>query len=115
MRRFVIATLAATAIMLVSCTSTVGTTESSYSKAQVINVQKTNWADATAKIPPTAIIQPEDLVTSPVIDITTLKAETSAATASVRSSTLEQEARKEVIKEAVESNPLADTTLTEDY
>lgn len=116
MRKIVITTLATVTLMLMaSCTSMVGTTESSYSKAQVINVQKTDWTDAKAQIPPTAIIQPADLVTSPVIDITTLKAETNTATASVRSSTLEQEARKEIIRDAVEDNPLADTTLTEDY
>lgn len=99
----------------VSCTSTVGTTGSSYQRAQVINVQKTDWRDAKAAIPPSAIIQPEDLVTSPVIDITTLKAVNNAPTASVRSSTLEQEAQKDQIKEAIETNPLADTTLKEDY
>ena len=116
MRRLVITSIImATTLIFASCTTTTGSTESSYAKAQVINVQSTDWRDVQAKIPPTAIIQPEDLVTSPVIDITTLKAETKTATASVRSSTLEQEAQKEVIKSAVEVNPLADTTLKEDY
>lgn len=116
MRRLVIASIImAATLIFASCTTTTGTTESSYAKAQVINVQSTDWRDAQANIPPTAIIQPEDLVTSPVIDITTLKAETKTTTASVRSSTLEQEAQKEVIKSAVEANPLADTTLKEDY
>lgn len=102
-------------LLITSCTTSSNTTESSYAKAQVINVQSTDWQDAKAAIPPSAIIQPEDLVVSPVIDITTLKAETDRKTQSVRSSTLEQEAQKEKIKEAVESNPLANTSLTEDY
>ena len=74
MRRLVIASIImAATLIFASCTTTTGTTESSYAKAQVINVQSTDWRDAQANIPPTAIIQPEDLVTSPVIDITDRK------------------------------------------
>ena len=98
----------------VSCSTTLSSVPAN-SRAQVIDVQKTDWSKAGSDIPTTAIIQPEDLVTSPVIDITTLKAETNAKTATVRSSTLEQEVKKDEIKAELETNPNANTDLDEDF
>lgn len=99
----------------ISCaTNNTGTTYSN-SRAQVIDIQKSDWSKATVDIPTTAIIQPEDLVVSPVIDITTLKAETNTATATVHSSTLEQQVKKDEIKTALEADPTASTELDEDF
>jgi type IV secretion system protein TrbG len=99
----------------VSCATGSGYSRTYGSTAEVINVQGKDWTNANAEIPTTAIIQPEDLVVSPVIDITTLKAETNAETATVRSSTLEQDVKKEAIKAELETNPLASTELDEDF
>lgn len=106
--------LMAVLITGVSCTTSSVVT-SANTKAQVIDIQKTDWSKASVDIPTTAIIQPEDLVVSPVIDITTLKAETDTETATVHSSTLEQEVKKEEIKTALESDPTVSTDLDEDF
>lgn len=98
----------------VSCATNASTVPAN-SRAQVIDVQKTDWSKANSEIPTTAIIQPEDLVVSPVIDITTLKAETNTKTATVRSSTLEQEVKKEEIKAELANDPNASTELDEDF
>lgn len=95
-------------MLLASCTTLRDAEDESYDTVQVINIQS-----AKATVPITAMIEPEDLVTSPVIDITTLKAVDYARQSSVKSSTLQQETRKEEIIEEVKSNPLADTSLDE--
>lgn len=99
----------------VSSSNTMDTQNLAYDKAQVIQVQNNDWTNPSSVIPPTAIIQPKDLVTSPVIDITTLKEETERQTQSVRSSTLEQQAQKERILEEYKDNPLVSIELSEDY
>ena len=83
--------------------------------AQVIEIQRSAWTDSSSNIPPTAIIQPEDLVVSPIIDITTLKADTTAKTATVHSSTLEQEVKKNEIKDSLLTDPSTSTELDEDF
>lgn len=99
-----------TLIALVSC-ATVGTS-SDYDTVQVIDVQNmANWSNSQTNMPLTAIIEPEDLVTSPIIDIATLKADATYKQEQVKSSTLEQEVKKAEITEAVKEDPLADTTL----
>lgn len=99
------------AVLAVSCTTTKSTKEddAAYDTVQVIDVKE--WTKPTSSIPLTAVIEPEDLVTSPIIDITTLKATDNARQSAVKSSTLEQETRKAEIQEAVKTNPMADTTL----
>lgn len=101
-------------ITMASC-STTGTKESGIPTVPVIEVQTSDWSKPGVDIPPFAIIQPEDLVISPVIDIRTLKAETDAETAAVRSSTLIQEAKKEEIRAELERDPSASTELDENY
>lgn len=82
-----------------------------YDKVQVIDVKNQNaWTNPNSKLPITAVIQPDDLTISPIIDISTLKAETNRET-QVSSSTLIQETKKEEIKEEFKTNPNVDTTL----
>ena len=110
MRRLIFIVAAAMlAVLAVSCTTTKAAEEKGYDTVQVIDVK--DWTKPSATVPLTAMIEPEDLVTSPIIDITTLKATDNARQSSVKSSTLEQETRKAEIQEAVKTNPLADTTL----
>ena len=68
--------------------------------AQVIEIQRSAWTDSSSNIPPTAIIQPED---------------TTAKTATVHSSTLEQEVKKNEIKDSLLTDPDTSTELDEDY
>lgn len=97
--------------MLASCATSKGS-GTDYSSVQIINVQdKADWTNAQSNLPLTAVIEPEDLVTSPVIDITTLKADRSFRQEQVKSSTLEQQTRKEEIQDAIKTDPLADTSL----
>lgn len=107
MRKLFFAVLIASLCILASCTTTAS---SGYDEVQIINVQD-NWTNAKSTPPITAIIEPEDLVTSPVIDITTLKADSTAKQSQVKSSTLEQQVQKEKIQEAIKNDPLASTTL----
>lgn len=109
MRRKIFAVLFFCALVLASCSTTGGTTEAVYDGVQIISVQ--DWSNAKVNPPITAVIEPEDLVTSPVIDIETLRADETAVQSSVKSSTLEQQVRKEEIKEAVKTDPLANTDL----
>jgi type IV secretion system protein TrbG len=112
MRRKIFAVLFLCALVLASCSTTGGTTavtKPSTDGVQIITVQ--DWSNAKTEMPITAVIEPEDLVTSPVINIETLKADESAMQSSVKSSTLEQQVRKEEIQEAVKTDPLANTDL----
>lgn len=114
----ILLTIVLTLILFVgaSCTTTATSSKNNgMQTVQVIDIQRTNWSDSNASIPTTAIIQPEDLVVSPVIDITTLKAETNTKTATVRSSTLEQEVKKEEIKDRLQLDPTTSTELDEDF
>lgn len=117
MRRTAIAlTMVAVILLMASCT-TLGettTTTNGYETIQVIDVQKKNYTSASANLPISAIIEPTDLVTSPVIDITTLKAVEQEKQASVKSSTLQQETRKNEIQESIIYDPLTDTSLDEE-
>jgi type IV secretion system protein TrbG len=108
MRRKIFAVLCVCAFVLASC-STTEKVSSISDGVQIITVQ--DWTKANSNPPVTAVIEPEDLVTSPVIDIATLKADESAVQSSVKSSTLEQEVRKEEIQDAIKEDPLANTDL----
>lgn len=103
-------------IMLSSC-ATAGWTENNqtgYQRVQTIQVQGGESLDvASADIPLSAVIQPEDLVVSPVIDIASLKF-LETPTQKVVSSTLEQAERKNEIIEALNAGETdVDTSLDE--
>lgn len=108
MRRKIIVALCVCIFVLASCSTTERVT-SAYDGVQIITVQ--DWGNAKSNPPITAVIEPEDLITSPVIDIETLKADETAIQSGVKSSTLEQQTRKEEIQEAIKEDPLADTDL----
>lgn len=103
-------------MMLASCTSTDWTenNQTGYQQVQTIQVQGRNFDEVAADIPLSAIIQPEDLVVSPVIDIASLQF-LETPTQKVVSSTLEQEKRKNDIVSALNSGAEnVDTSLDED-
>ena len=97
-----------------SCASTEWTenNQSGYQKVQTIQVQGRDMDAVVADIPLSAIIQPEDLVVSPIIDIESLKF-LETPTQKVSSSTLEQEKRKNEIEEALKAGESIDTSLDE--
>lgn len=107
MRKSIFIMLIACVCILASCSTTA---VSGYDEVQIINVQD-SWTSAKSTPPITAVIEPEDLVTSPVIDITTLKADSASKQSQVKSSTLEQQTKKEEIQEAIKTDPLANTDL----
>ena len=109
-------TMVALLILMASCTTLNGgtTTNGGYETVQVIDVQKKDYGSASANLPITAIIEPDDLVTSPIIDITTLKAVEQESRNAVKSSTLQQETRKNEIQEQIVYDPLTDTSLDEE-
>lgn len=102
-------------MLLASCAST-GWTENSqtgYQQVQTIQVQGRSYDDVAADIPLSAIIQPEDLVVSPVIDIESLRF-LETPTQKVVSSTHEQEERKDEIVSLLEGGAEdVDTSLDE--
>ena len=103
-------------MMLASCTSTDWTenNQTGYQQVQTIQVQGRDFDEVAADIPLSAIIQPEDLVVSPVIDIASLQF-LETPTQKVVSSTLEQEKRKNDIVSALNSGAEnVDTSLNED-
>lgn len=101
------------AVLLLSSCTTTSRTVSDDGPVQIIDVYGRSYSSPSASLPISAVIEPEDLVTSPIIDITTLKAQTDAEQGAVRSSTLEQEVRKTQIQEQIKDDPLMDTTLDE--
>lgn len=104
-------------LMLTGCMTFSGAdadiAEDGYDRVQVVNISPQTYLNAKSKVPLEAVIQPEDLMISPIIDITTLKAETDRETSSVVSSTIEQDRKKTEISEAVKTDPNTDTTLND--
>lgn len=87
--------------------------EGGYQRVQVIDVNANeDYLNPDADIPLSAVIQPEDLTVSPVIDIRTLQ-EVSKPTVNVKSSTLVQDERKNEITDAINSGQIVDTSLDE--
>lgn len=112
--RIAIPALLAFTVLLPSCQSTGMGEGGGYSRVQVIDVQGPKDLYSTeADIPLSAVIQPEDLRTSPVIDITTLQILESETdnVGRAKSSLLEQDARKSEIEEALSAGENVDTTL----
>lgn len=99
--------------MTFSGTGTATETLDIYDKVQVVNVNPTDYLNSKSRVPLEAVIQPEDLTISPIIDIRTLKAETERQTGSVVSSTIEQDKKKTEISEAIKTDPKTDTTLND--
>lgn len=97
---------------ITSCASTSAFKDTGY--VQVIDVNgKPDLYDPDTDIPLSAVIQPEDLMVSPVIDITTLQ-ELEGATDNVTvSSLLEQEKKKNSIEEALDAGQMVDTSLND--
>ena len=100
-------------LLAVSCASTEDF--GNYNRVEVIDVQGGKKAVSTEDIPLSAVIQPEDLMVSPVIDITTLR-EVETPTDNVTSSAvLAQAEKKEEIEALIESGITGmDTELDEE-
>ena len=98
---------------ITSCASTSAFKDTGY--VQVIDVNgKPDLYDPDTDVPLSAVIQPEDLMVSPVIDITTLKAmESETDNVTTKSSLLEQEKKKDSIESALEEGFVVDTTLND--
>ena len=94
-----LAVLAGASMLLASCQSA-AFDSGAYSRVQVIDVQGDRFRNLSEDVPMSAVIQPEDLTVSPVIDITTLREmETEMdSVGKARSSLLIQEERKEDIE-----------------
>ena len=108
-----LAALAGASMLLASCQSAAFDSDA-YSRVQVIDVQGDRFRNLSEDVPMSAVIQPEDLTVSPVIDITTLREmETEMdSVGKAQSSLLLQEERKEDIEsELLAGNTLVDTTL----
>lgn len=108
--------LAAVVLTLPSCMTadSFGSLEDTgYQRVQVIDVRANeDYLDPDADIPLSAVLQPEDLRISPVIDIRTLKT-VDGPTVNVTSSTLAQEERKDEITSAINAGQVVDTSLDE--
>ena len=88
---------ASIALVLASCQSTDSPFgQGGYQRVQVIDIQ--GGRKVSDDVPLSAVIQPEDLMVSPVIDITTLQEIESATDSVVSSSTLQQAERKAEIE-----------------
>ena len=101
------------ALSAVSCASTGSGTN--YNRIEVIDVQHGKKATATGELPLSAVIQPEDLMVSPVIDITTLK-EVETPTDNVTGSAilLQAEKKNEIAQLLADGVVGVDTDLHED-
>ena len=106
------------AVLLSSCTSTGGYDQSAFNRVQVIEVYPEDdislYTSSGDSVPPTQVIQPEELVLSPVIDIATLR-EVETKTDNVKASSDLQKAQKDAITEALANGEAVDTTLDDDY
>jgi P-type conjugative transfer protein TrbG len=108
------AALAVLTLLLASCMSTQDVKDgSNWMKIQTIDVS-TNPYGVDSEIPLTAVIQPEDLVTSPIIDITTLRILESETTSVVSSSLKNQEKTKSDIEQALSEGLAVNTKLKDD-
>lgn len=103
-------------VALASCTTSETVRTNGYQRVQVVDViDEQKYLSPNDEIPLSAVIQPEDLVTSPVIDITTLKELELLTDNVVGSSTLAQAERKNEIEAAFEAgNVTVDSELHED-
>lgn len=109
-----VAALAVLTLLLASCMSTQDVKNgSNWTKIQVIDVS-TNPYSTDTELPLTAVIQPEDLVTSPIIDITTLRLIESETTSVASSSLKNQEKTKNEIEQALSEGLVVNTTLRDD-
>lgn len=100
-------------LFLASCTSTMPGTN--YNRIEVIDVQGGKKAVSTEDIPLSAVIQPEDLMVSPVIDITTLKEVETPTDNVTGSAVLAQAEKKEEIQNLIENGITGmNTDLNED-
>lgn len=108
------ALLVLSVLLLASCMSTQDVKDgSNWTKIQVIDVS-TDPYNADSDIPLTAVIQPEDLVTSPIIDITTLRVLEGETTSVVTSSLKNQEKTKNEIEQAISEGFIVNTNLKDD-
>lgn len=108
------AALAVLTLLLASCMSTQDVkTGSNWNRIQTIDVRTSPYS-ADAELPLTAVIQPEDLVTSPIIDITTLRTLESETTSVVSSSLKNQEKTKSDIEQALSEGLVVNTKLKDD-
>lgn len=108
------AALAVLTLLLASCMSTQDVkTGSNWNRIQTIDVRTSPYS-ADSELPLTAVIQPEDLVTSPIIDITTLRTLESETTSVVSSSLKNQEKTKSDIEQALSEGLVVNTKLKDD-
>ncbi len=108
------AALAVLTLLLASCMSTQDVKNgSNWTKIQTIDVRTSPYT-SNAELPLTAVIQPEDLVTSPVIDITTLRILEGETTSVVSSSLKNQEKTKSDIEQALSEGLVVNTKLKDD-
>ena len=106
---------ALTLIALTSCATVQPYDQTGYEKVQVIDVfDKKSLTLNNDNVPLSAIIQPENLTLSPVVDIATLKL-IDTETSNVASSAVKQADKKAEITEALANGEVVDTTLSDDY
>lgn len=106
------------AILMASCTSMEGYDQSVYDRVQVVEVfpedDVARYTSSGDNVPLEHVIQPEELVLSPVIDIATLQ-EIESKTDNVKASSELQEDEKNRIEEALANGESVDTSLKDDY
>ena len=106
------------ASLLASCTTVDGYDQSTYDRVQVVDVYSDEdikrYTSNGDSVPLEHVIQPEDLVLSPVIDIATLQ-EMETTTDNVQASSQLQEEEKNSIEEALANGEKVDTSLSDEY
>lgn len=106
------------ASLLASCTTVDGYDQSTYDRVQVVDVYSDEdikrYTSNGDSVPLEHVIQPEDLVLSPVIDIATLQ-EMETTTDNVKASSQLQEEEKNRIEEALANGEKVDTSLSDEY
>ena len=104
--------------LLASCATAGGYDQSLYERVQVVEVYPeediARYTSNSNSVPPSQVIQPEDLVLSPVIDIATLQ-EMESTTDNVKASSQLQEEEKNRIEEALANGEEVDTSLNDEY
>ena len=104
--------------LLASCTTVDGYDQSAYDRVQVVDVYSDDdikrYTSNGDSVPLEHVIQPEDLVLSPVIDIATLQ-EMETTTDNVKASSQLQEEEKNRIEEALANGEKVDTSLSDEY